>query len=389
MPRFHKLLALLLSVSMLFAMLSGCADNNTANTPADTATTEPAPAPAEPAPAPAEPAPAEPAPEDPAPEEPAEPALIAWGEEKSITQQAIDSSSMIICFMSGEGLQISGGSSESGFGETKWGDSALIAFPNGEVMLIDGGMPDYRHMLNDNLTALGVTKLDYVVLSHRHDDHWGGLLTLGGAIDTFEVGTIYSSGMFNGASSDPAALEGKARDLNINIEQLHRGDILEIGDVSIEVLWPAAELAGTYSVNTEDCNNGSLVMRFQYGDVSTLFTGDLYVSGEWDLINALKETGEVEKLDVDILKIPHHGRKTSSSGDFVDAVTPQVAVATGAIIMETGTYSRYAKSGARVLMDYFDGYVKIATDGTNIDIACSRVRDSETFDRIDNAFLKP
>lgn len=384
MPRFHKLLALLLSVSMLFAMLSGCADNNTANTPADTATTEPAPAPA---PAEPTPAPAEPVPEEPA--EPAEPALIAWGEEKPITQQAIDSSSMIICFMSGEGLQISGGSSASGFGETKWGDSALIAFPNGEVMLIDGGMPDYRHMLNDNLTALGVTKLDYVVLSHRHDDHWGGLLTLGGAIDTFEVGTIYSSGMFNGASSDPAALEGKARDRNINIEQLHRGDILEIGDVTLEVLWPAAELAGTYSVNTEDCNNGSLVMRFQYGDVSTLFTGDLYVSGEWDLINALKETGELEKLDADILKIPHHGRKTSSSGDFVDAVTPQVAVATGAIIMETGTYSRYAKSGARVLMDYFDGYVKIATDGTNIDIACSRVRDSETFDRIDNAFLKP
>lgn len=308
--------------------------------------------------------------------------VIPWGQGGSIAQQAVDNGTMILCFMSGEGTEIKGGSSESAFGDTKWGDSTLIAFPDGQLMLIDGGMSDYAPLLVENLQALGVTKIDHVVLSHRHDDHYGGLLCIGGVLESFEIGTIYTSGAYNGNSSDPMKLEGKARELDIPHQILRQGDVMDFGGVTMEVLWPQPEVIGTYDDTTEGMNNGSLTLRFDYGEVSALFTGDLYVSGEQALLNAVGE----EKLDVDILKIPHHGRSTSSSRSFAEAVTPEIAVATGAIIMEPSVYSVYARLGTRVFMDVYDGYVMVSTDGTGMSWEASRVRDVEVYDKLDAAF---
>lgn len=310
--------------------------------------------------------------------------VIPWGEDGSIIQQAVDSKSMIICFMSGEGLEISGGSDDSAYAESKWGDSTLIAFPDGQTMLIDGGMSDYGPLLLENLEALGVTKLDYVMLSHRHDDHYGGLLRSGGVLESVEIGLIYSSGIYNGNSSNPAKLEGMAKEQGIPTQTLAKGDVVEIGDVTMEVLWPLPGLAKTSSDSTEDCNNGSLVIRFDYGDTSALFTGDLYKSGETMLIKELGD--DIAKLDVDVLKIPHHGRSTSSTDDLIKAASAKVGVATGAIIMETAVYSHYAKEGTAVYMDVYDGYVKVTMDGTNVSTECSRVRDVAAFDKFDNAF---
>lgn len=309
--------------------------------------------------------------------------VIPWGEDGSIAQQALDSSSMIVCFMSGEGTKIRS-SSESAFAESKWGDSALIAFPNGQTMLIDGGMPDYSSLLVENLQSMGITRLDYVVISHRHDDHIDGLICRGGILKSFEIGQIYSSGIYNGNSSNPAAIEGLATELGISCDTLAKGDTLQIGDVSIEVLWPLAGQEKTTSSSVEDCNNGSLVLRLDYGDTSALFTGDLYKSGEIQLMQALGD--DIDKLDVDLLKIPHHGRPTSSTDDLIAAVSAKVAVATGSIIMEPSIYAGYAKRGTAVYMDVYDGYVKVVLDGTNVTTTCSRVRNVETYDKYDKAF---
>ena len=132
--------------------------------------------------------------------------VIPWGKDGSIIQQAVDSKSMIICFMSGEGLEIKS-EADTAFAESKWGDSALIAFPNGQTMLIDAGMQDYAQLLVLNLQSLGVTKLDYVVASHRHNDHIGGLTSQKGPLYNFEIGQIYSSGIYNSNSSNPAAMQ--------------------------------------------------------------------------------------------------------------------------------------------------------------------------------------
>ena len=314
-----------------------------------------------------------------------EPALIPWGGEGAIVDQAVSSASMIICFMSGEGMIMTGGAADSAFGDTKWGDGTLIAFPNGQTMLIDGGMASYAPLLLKNLEALGIDKLDYVVLSHRHDDHYGGLLCLHGVLESVKVGTVFSTGIYNGESSDPARLEAKALEHGVECVRLHKGDAMEFGGVRMEVLWPEADSFGVSTSTTEDTNNSSLVLRFDYGDVSALFTGDLYKSGEIALITSLDDT---TKLDADILKIPHHGRPTSSSRDFVDAVTPKVAVALGAVIMDTAVYSTYVRDGAKVFMDVYDGYVKVTTDGRDLSYECSRSRNVAIYDKIDEAFGK-
>ena len=310
--------------------------------------------------------------------------VIPWGEDGSIIQQAVDSKSLIICFMSGEGVEIKS-DSDTAFAESKWGDSALIAFPNGQTMLIDAGMQDYAELLVMNLKAMGITKLDYVVASHRHNDHVGAMTSQHGPLYHFEIGQIYSTGILNSNASNPAALEGVANKLSIPNDYLAKGDTLDIGDVHIEILWPLPGQVKTSTSSTEDCNNGSLVMRFDYGDTSALFTGDLYKSGEIQMIRELG--GDVAKLDVDVLKVPHHGRQTSSSSDLIKAVTPKVAMATGAIIMEPTIYAQYAKQGAAVYMDVYDGYVKVTMDGTNVTTECSRDRGViEAYEKFDKAF---
>ena len=308
--------------------------------------------------------------------------VIPWGAEGPIAEQAKNSGEMIICFMSGEGTKISGSTSQTAFSDTKWGDSSLIAFPNGEIMLIDGGMADYGPLLVENLHALGVERIDYLVLSHRHDDHYGGLLRNDGVMDSFPVGVVYTSGAYNGRASDPLRLEGKCSELNIPHEVLRQGDVLSIGEVTMEVLWPNPEVIGTYHPTTEATNNGSLVLRFEYGEISALFAGDLYVGAEAELMNAV----DPAKLDADILKMPHHGRSTSNSKGFAKAVSPQIAAATGAIIMETSIYTNYARLGTRVFMDVYDGYLMVRTDGVNLRWKSSRVRDVPAYDKLDNAF---
>lgn len=322
------------------------------------------------------------------PQQPAKPTLesmvIPWGENGSIIQQAVDSKSMIICFMSGEGLEIKS-ESDTAFAESKWGDSALIAFPNGQTMLIDAGMQDYAELLVLNLKALGVTKLDYVVASHRHNDHIGAMTSQKGPLYNFEIGQVYSSGIYNSNSSNPAAIEGVCQDLKLPNGYLAKGDTLDIGEVHVEVLWPLPGQVKTSTSSTEELNSGSLVMRFDYGDTSALFTGDLYKSGELQMIKDLGDN--VGKLDVDVLKVPHHGRQTSSSDDLIKAVTPKVAMATGAIIMEPDIYSHYARTGTAVYMDVYDGYVKVTMDGTNVSTECSRQRgEIAVYDKYDKAF---
>ena len=134
---------------------------------------------------------------------------------------------------------------------------------------------------------------------------------------------------------------------------------MTVGGVKLEVLWPDMEAVTSDMTDlTKDVNDTSLVIRMDYGEHSSLFTGDLYVRGEGWLLNAIDD---VTKLDVDFLKVPHHGRNTSSSEAFVGAVTPDLAVFTGRAAQDQ-VDAVYAAANAVLLNDEDHGYIHVSAE---------------------------
>ena len=290
--------------------------------------------------------------------------------------QAKEAGTMEFYFMASLGMDVSGGDpDEDAF---KWGDSCLVVFPDGQTMLVDGGMSAYGPVLAENLRRLGVEKLDYVVISHRHNDHTGGLWDV---LKTVPVGKVLYNGVVNDNWSNPRRIEDALKKYKLDGQILSGGDNFTVGDVTVQVLWPdKAEEGNSYDTSAE-LNNLSVVMRFDWGEFSALFTGDLYKQGEQKLLKAC-----ADELDVDLVKIPHHGENTSSSADFGEAVSAEIAVATGYMAMNTANYYAYSKHGTRVLMDYTDGYIHITglPDGT-VQWETSRERATDFYAGLDKA----
>ncbi|MBI5184958.1 MAG: DNA internalization-related competence protein ComEC/Rec2 [Nitrospinae bacterium] len=242
------------------------------------------------------------------------------------------------------------------------GDSALVRFPNGKTMLIDGGrlfgdMDLGKWVVGPFIWDVGVGKVDYLVASHPDSDHIGGLLYI---LDEFETGILYE----NGDSSKNKYMEGlreAAKSREIPVRALKSGDLLQIDGAVVEVLNPGEISAGPQGKKEEKENNRSLVLRVGCGEVSFLFTGDIEYGAEAAMINSGKG------LHSTIIKVPHHGSATSSSMDFIKAVQPEVAVmSVGADNMfghpETKVWGRYKKSGAMVLSTAHCGAIEIFTD---------------------------
>ncbi|MCQ2412686.1 MAG: MBL fold metallo-hydrolase [Sphaerochaetaceae bacterium] len=298
--------------------------------------------------------------------------LVPWNE--NAREVAKQTGTMRYYFFTASGLPSSG----------KWGDSCLIVFPNGQTMLIDAGVSGFGEHLMRNLAALGVDYIDYLMFSHNHDDHSFGVLYTD-FLSYFKVGQCFWSGCYSTSWSNPDKIAELMAEKGIPCSILSQGDEFWIGDVQARVLEPVKEeMVGKGFTGDENVNATSIVIRFDYKDVSSLFTGDLYQFREEDIIKDLTAKGMVDLLDVDILKTPHHGGTTSSTKNLVNAVTPYIAVATGSYPMEISTYTRYAKVGSYCLMDTLDGYIRIVTDGSDIDFETSRVRQTTMFDNLDS-----
>ncbi len=203
----------------------------------------------------------------------------------------------------------------------KAGDAILISFPTGETLLIDSGMPHSGAMLYARLQELGVAKLDYVLTTHPHWDHIGGFLTI---LPQIPVGVFYQSPVVHGESEHYQELQELLQTQQIKVVELIEGDRLQFGLVRFQVLNPAQNQIPSSKtlLSTAEINNLSLVLRLDYARFSMLFTGDLYCEQE----ELLVEKYGAERLHVDVLDVPHHGRATSSSHKFITTVNPQVAI---------------------------------------------------------------
>ena len=298
--------------------------------------------------------------------------LCPWN--YNVVEKAVEAGEMHYYFMSGEWHAYSGGDSEP----EKWGDSCLVVFPDGQTMLIDTGVTQYGPILVENLKRMGITRLDHLVITHPHSDHQNGAFsnknnTSGvGLLDQFEIGQVYHRGGYDSQNLVSSQLvETVCTERNLPLRVLEMGDTLQIGQVSIRVLWPKEGTSDkdTTGVNAAATNNTSIVLRFDYKNHSALFTGDLYVEREAVLI----ETYGTEVLDVDLLKAPHHGNGvTSNSQDFLNAVSAEIAVATGFENITASTAQRFENAGTTLLNDRTYGYIHITTDGENMNYTTSR-----------------
>ena len=255
-----------------------------------------------------------------------------------------------------------------------FGDSTMIFFPDGTTMLIDTGDSMYAPLLVQNLKYLGVETIDYLVFSHPHSDHSFAAFSEDGVFANFKVNNVCWNGALNNGWSDQQRITHYAEKYGCKEIIWKGGDALDIGDVHLEILAPNFEVKDQLFKGDPAVNSTSLVMRFDYGETSALFTGDLY---EADEVKVIGECGE--KLDVDLLKIPHHARSTSSSKGFGAATTPQIAVGMGTTTVSGGIYYSYASQGAHVYLEGLDGYVHVTSNGKFLSAVASHERNSDQF----------
>lgn len=249
------------------------------------------------------------------------------------------------------------------------GDSIFIAFPDGRTMLIDGGgLSGAEHIaghqvgfdvgeqvVSPYLWSRGLKKLDVVLLTHADHDHIDGLHAV---LDNFHVGQLWV-----GRDEDRPAyrhLIAETRARGVAIVHVAQGKDFDWDGTDGQILWPSASDASDDAL--EGANNESVVLRIGDGPVHFLLTGD----AERQVEDALIE--EHQPLQSDFLKVPHHGSKTSSTAEFLDAVMPRVAVASLGEDNPYGhpnpaTVQRYAAKNIPLLRTDINGAVTVSTDG--------------------------
>lgn len=201
------------------------------------------------------------------------------------------------------------GSLRTYFIDVGQGDSELVILPDGAKLLIDGGPPNGR-LVGELDKILGAQNryLDLVSISHAQLDHFGGLLEV---MKNYEIGAFIWSGRSNDIEAF-AELNNLIQKKNIGTIVLAEGDGIRQNDSRVEVLAPnAAEREG------KDLNDSSLVLLVRSEGAQLVFTGDVGRTSEERLARLLPA--------VDILKVPHHGSKYSSSENFLAALRPLLA----------------------------------------------------------------
>ena len=190
------------------------------------------------------------------------------------------------------------------------GDAIYIELPNGQNMLIDAGPRDSKDKVLSYLASQGVTRIDYVVATHPHEDHIGGMpdvLLKYGADKLYMNKTVATTKAFERLLD---AIESKGIDLYTAKAGVV---ILSESGLEVKIVAPVADVA--YS----DANNGSAVVRITYGRTAFLFMGDAELPEQKTI---------TENIRADVLKVAHHGSKNGTDQKLLDRVTPQIAVIT-------------------------------------------------------------
>lgn len=193
------------------------------------------------------------------------------------------------------------------------GDSTLIRTPLGKNILIDTG--EVENTIVEYLLDRRIKSIDYLMISHFDSDHSGKAIEI---IQKLNVKNIIVSKQAEVSEQFENTIK-TAEENKINIIQVQAGDVIKIEkDVYFEILWPKIDETITENV----LNNNSIVAKIHYRDFSMLFTGDIEEVAE----KAILENYKGNELNSTVLKVAHHGSKTSSTEEFIEKVTPQISL---------------------------------------------------------------
>lgn len=234
------------------------------------------------------------------------------------------------------------------------GDSILVQV-NGKSLLIDAGPESNKDDLLKYLAKQNIKKLDYVVVTHPHEDHIGGMKEI---IERYKIGQFYAPKV----TQDTKVFENMIKalsDKNLKINVAKANITLDLGDnVKCEMLSP---------INTkyESINNYSAVIMLKYGSSKFLFMGDAEALSEKEILQSGAD------VSCDVLKIGHHGSSTSSSKAFLDKANPKIAVISCGKDNDYGhpnkvTLQELKKRNIKVYRTDINNTILLKSDGTDI-----------------------
>lgn len=233
-------------------------------------------------------------------------------------------------------------------------DSILIE-NNGDYMLIDSGNNEDGELLVQYFNQKGIQEFKYVVGTHPHEDHIGGLDDI---INNFNIGNIYLPDAITTTKTFVDVLDAiESKNMTYTVPKI--GEEFLLGDATIKVLYTGTD--------TSDLNNTSIVLRLVFGNTSFLFTGDATSKTEKILLNS--------NFDVwaDVLKVGHHGSRYSTTEEFLSKVNPKyaiISVGDNNIYHhpEEDTLDKLKKYDVEVHRTDLEGTIVVTSDGEKIDI---------------------
>jgi competence protein ComEC len=248
------------------------------------------------------------------------------------------------------------------------GDCALVEFPGGTRMLIDGGgfygnFDVGERVIAPLLWERRILKIDYLVLSHPQPDHYKGLIFIA---RHFRPREFWHNGVRSESPTYEQLLE-TIREKGVTTVRVAEGFSRTIAGVEVQALNPAEKETASLPQKKAGVNTNSLVLMISFGNHHLLFTGDIEKKAEARLVETNKG------LRAQVIKVPHHGSKRSSTDTFIKKVSPCYAVISvgfGNPFHQPGqgVVERYARLGCQVLRTDLDGAITVQSDGKRLTV---------------------